>query len=247
MIYFICILSVHLFSSYKCVIQRKKSLKMSENHEIKTTKKQSKTQKQDFSLSSDVHLLDMSEIHFDDDNANMGTEKGDRIVEKSLKKLGFGRSVLLDKDNKVIAGNHVLKGSAKQGFNKKIITVDVDGDTIVAVRRTDLTLDSAKGRQMAIVDNHSAVVGIDLSQEVMLRQAEEHDFSLDDFEIVPIEIMDDYSEKNKEVDVDDFDDNCTITLNYTMEEYDKVKTALHGIAVTPEQAIWKLLNLDSYE
>lgn len=213
---------------------------MSENHEIKTTKKQSKTQKQDSSLSSGVHLLDMSEIYFDDDNANMGTEKGDRIVEKSLKKLGFGRSVLLDKDNRVIAGNHVLKGSAKAGLNQKIITVDVDGDTIVAVRRTDLTLDSAKGRQMAIVDNHSAVVGIDLSREVMLRQAEEHDFSLDEFEIIETH---DYSDKNVEVNTEDFDEKCVIKLSYSIEEYDLVKTKLHEIAQTPEQAVWNLLKL----
>ena len=52
-----------------------------------------------------------------------------------------------------------------------------------------------------------------------------------------------FSDKNKEINVDTFDDKCTIVLTYTMEEHEKVKTALHKIAETPEQAIWELLNL----
>ena len=34
-----------------------------------------------------------------------------------------------------------------------------------------------------------------------------------------------------------------ITLEYTLEEFTKVKQELSKIASTPEQAIWKLLNL----
>ena len=220
---------------------------MNENTEKTVKKKQSKTPKDDFSISESVHLIDMSEIYFDDDNANMGTEKGDRVLEKSLRKLGFGRSVLLDKDNRVIAGNHVLQKSTELGLNQKIVTVDVDGDTIVAVRRTDMSIDSKEGRQMAIADNHTSVIGIDLSQEVMMRQSDEYDFSLEEFEIYPIDEQVDFSEKNKEIDTDEFSNKCSIILTYTMQEYEQVKTALYKIAETPEQAVWKLLNLDRHE
>ncbi len=51
----------------------------------------------------------------------------------------------------------------------------------------------------------------------------------------------DYSEKNKEIDVDDFEDKSTLKLDYTLEEYHAVKTGLNSIAQTPEQAVWKLL------
>lgn len=53
----------------------------------------------------------------------------------------------------------------------------------------------------------------------------------------------DYSGHNKEIDPDEFEDKCALVLNYTLEEYEQVKTALHKIAATPEQAIWELLKL----
>jgi hypothetical protein len=52
----------------------------------------------------------------------------------------------------------------------------------------------------------------------------------------------DYSDKNKEIDVDDLDGIMTIKLNYTEDEYWEVKEKLLKIAQTPEQAVWKLLD-----
>ena len=54
----------------------------------------------------------------------------------------------------------------------------------------------------------------------------------------------DYSEKNKEIDVDDFEDKICIKLEYTSDDYQLVKNALLKIAATPEQAVWKLLKID---
>ena len=54
----------------------------------------------------------------------------------------------------------------------------------------------------------------------------------------------DYSDKNKEIEVDDLDGIMTIKLNYTENEYWEVKEKLLKIAQTPEQAVWKLLGND---
>lgn len=51
----------------------------------------------------------------------------------------------------------------------------------------------------------------------------------------------DYSDKNEEIDIDGLDAQMSIKLNYTEEEYWKVKEQLSQIAATPEQAVWKLL------
>ena len=51
----------------------------------------------------------------------------------------------------------------------------------------------------------------------------------------------DYSEKNKEINIDDIEDSMVINLKYTEEEYLIVKEALSKIASTPEMAIWKLI------
>jgi hypothetical protein len=55
----------------------------------------------------------------------------------------------------------------------------------------------------------------------------------------------DYSGKNQEVDVDGFGDTMKLILEYTYDEYEQVKEALHRIAPTPEQAVFMLLNLES--
>lgn len=55
----------------------------------------------------------------------------------------------------------------------------------------------------------------------------------------------DYSEKNKEIDVNDYDDKMIIKLQYVEDEYHTVKEALLKIAATPEQAVYKLLGLEN--
>ena len=58
-----------------------------------------------------------------------------------------------------------------------------------------------------------------------------------------IPIGQDFSDKNKEVDTDAFADESTIKLVYTLSDYEKVRAALSKVAATPEQAVYKLLDL----
>ena len=53
----------------------------------------------------------------------------------------------------------------------------------------------------------------------------------------------DFSDKNKEIDTDGFADESIIKLTYSLEDCEKVREALSKVAATPEQAVWKLLNL----
>jgi len=61
---------------------------------------------------------------------------------------------------------------------------------------------------------------------------------------LPVNVDVDYSEKNKEIDIDALDKQMTIKLNYTSDEYWIVKEQLSKIASTAEQAVWKLLGND---
>ena len=47
----------------------------------------------------------MTTIKPDQHNANKGTERGKELLDQSIKELGAGRSILVDKDGHVIAGN----------------------------------------------------------------------------------------------------------------------------------------------
>ena len=47
----------------------------------------------------------ISDLIYDDKNFNKGSEYGNSLIEKSLRKFGAGRSILIDKNNRIIAGN----------------------------------------------------------------------------------------------------------------------------------------------
>jgi hypothetical protein len=51
----------------------------------------------------------------------------------------------------------------------------------------------------------------------------------------------DYSNKNKDIDVDDFADEMVLKLNYTSEEYFAVKEELSNRGITAEAALYKYL------
>lgn len=99
--------------------------------------------------------MDISDLKFDDKNFNKHTQKGMGLLEKSLQQFGAGRSILIDKDNNIIAGNGIIEAAGNIGLEDLQI-VETDGTKIVAVKRTDITLDSAQGRQMALADNATA-------------------------------------------------------------------------------------------
>ena len=55
-------------------------------------------------------LIDIKKLVPDDHNFNKGTEQGRELVKQSFEKYGAGRSVLLDKDDRLIAGNKATAG-----------------------------------------------------------------------------------------------------------------------------------------
>jgi hypothetical protein len=100
----------------------------------------------------------------DDLNANKGTEYGQHLIESSLSKFGAGRSILLDKNNRIIAGNKTVENAGIIGL-EDVIIVETTGKQIVAVKRMDIDLDTAQGRELAIADNASAKANISWDHE----------------------------------------------------------------------------------
>ena len=104
-------------------------------------------------------IIDIEELRQDEHNFNKGTEEGRELMQRSLTELGAGRSILLDKDNNIIAGNKTQEAAIKAGI-KKVRIIETTGDELVAVKRTDVDIDSAKGRELALVDNLSTQVNL---------------------------------------------------------------------------------------
>ena len=103
------------------------------------------------------------------------------MLERSFRECGAGRSVLIDKDNRLVGGNKAQKGFKAAG-KKKVIIVDSDAATLVAVRRKDVSLDSAEGRKMAYLDNLTTQVNLTWDEtELQAVQADVEGFDVADF------------------------------------------------------------------
>jgi len=111
-------------------------------------------------MAKHLYDLNLADIAPDNRNANKGTERGAGMLEHSLRTYGAGRSILLDKNNRVIAGNKTLEQAAQIGLDD-VMVVDSDGTKLVAVRRTDVDLDTPAGRELAIADNRTSEVGLE--------------------------------------------------------------------------------------
>lgn len=104
-----------------------------------------------------------SDLIHDDKNFNKGTDAGAELIKKSFNKFGAGRSILIDKNNRIIAGNKSVEYSELDDVQ----IVESDGSKLIAVKRTDIDLDSPQGREMALADNASAKANIVFDAELV--------------------------------------------------------------------------------
>lgn len=120
-------------------------------------------ERKDIEKMEDIRIEDLK---MDGTNANKGTDEGRELLGKSLEELGLGRSILVDKDNNVIAGNKTLEAALKLGI-KDIVIVETQGDKMVAVKRTDIDLNTEKGRDLAIADNAIGEKNLEWDEEAL--------------------------------------------------------------------------------
>ena len=104
-------------------------------------------------------MATIEDLKFDNKNFNKHTERGMGLLEKSLREFGAGRSILVDKDNNIIAGNGIVEAAANAGITKTKV-IETDGTELVVVKRNDMELDSDRGREMAMADNATAAADL---------------------------------------------------------------------------------------
>jgi hypothetical protein len=108
----------------------------------------------------DAPLLMASDLVQDATNANSGTHRGRALVETSVRKYGFGRSVLVDKHGRLIAGNKTAEAATAVG-QTRLRVVQTTGDELVVVQRTDLDLhEDAEAKELAVADNRASELGL---------------------------------------------------------------------------------------
>ena len=149
-------------------------------------------------------IINIEELVQDEHNFNKGTDEGGKLMERSFKEMGAGRSVLIDKNGKIIAGNKSQKAAIAAGI-KRVRVIETTGDELIAVKRTDVELESEQGRKMALLDNLTTQVNLAWDEtELQTITGEIEGFDVGDFgvdmdalkEIAMIEAYDGTEDEN---------------------------------------------------
>ena len=109
----------------------------------------------------------LKDLQPDPKNANRGTERGGAMLEESLRNYGAGRSLLVDKNGVVIAGNKTLEAAVSVGLDD-VVVVPTDGTKLVVVQRTDLDLSAdPRAKALGVADNRVAQIGLEWDANVL--------------------------------------------------------------------------------
>lgn len=133
-------------------------------------------------LIRNIKRINISDLIFDDRNANQGTGLGKEVIQSSISKYGIGRGGLVDKNLKVIAGNHVAAEIKEQGY-EDVIVVPTNGKTLVLTQRLDVDKDSKIGHGLAIADNRSTQANLNFDVDLIKDLDAEFDLELADLAI----------------------------------------------------------------
>ena len=113
-----------------------------------------------------VRIIPIAQLILDEKNANKGTERGRELLGKSLRTYGAGRSLVVDRNNRVIAGNKTLEAARSAGFESIAV---IETDDIIAkclMGRLHLKEDK-KARELAIVHNRVGEVDLEWNPEAL--------------------------------------------------------------------------------
>ena len=136
------------------------------------------------------------EIKFDSRNYRKHSEQNKKVIKKSLQELGAGRSVVIDADDTLVAGNGVYEQAQK--LKMPVRVVETDGSELVVVKRTDIHTDDEKRRKLALADNAAG----DLSEwnDDLLRA----DWAQDALAEFGVELPDDNTEEEAQRRLEEF-------------------------------------------
>ena len=115
----------------------------------------------------------IKDLKSDHKNARKRTDRSASLIAESLKQYGAARSIVIDEDGRILAGNGTVEGAKKAGITNVRI-IEAEGDELIAVKRTGLSEDEKVG--LALADNRSSDLS-DWDNEMLKQLSEEHDIS----------------------------------------------------------------------
>ena len=97
--------------------------------------------------------MELKDLKQDKRNYRKHNDKNISLIRKSVDEAGLGRSIVIDKNNEIIAGNGLVSAISK---NTPIKVIETTGDELVVVKRTDLDTNDDKRKKLAVMDNSTS-------------------------------------------------------------------------------------------
>ncbi len=111
-------------------------------------------------------LSTLADLQLDPQNANRGTSRGRTLLGESLRAHGAGRSIVVDREGRVIAGNKTVEQARQLGLSMRVVTTM--GEELVVVHRTDLDLATdPRARRLALADNRVAELDLEWDPDML--------------------------------------------------------------------------------
>lgn len=98
-------------------------------------------------------LVELGALVADPQNARTHSERNLEAVAGSLQRVGAARSIVIDEDGVILAGNATATAAAMVGMHQ-VRVIDASGDELIAVRRSGLTAEQKVA--LALADNRTA-------------------------------------------------------------------------------------------
>jgi len=120
-----------------------------------------------------IALASISDLKSDHKNARRRTDRSSDLIKESLQRYGAARSIVIDEENRILAGNGTIDGAKAAGI-RRVRIIESEGNEIIAVKRTGLSEEDKVG--LALADNRTADLS-EWDQEMLHQLSEEHDIS----------------------------------------------------------------------
>jgi DNA modification methylase len=118
-------------------------------------------------------MTSIKDLKSDHKNARKRTDRSAKLIAESLQRYGAARSIVIDEENRILAGNGTIEGAKAAGI-KNVRVIETDGTEIIAVKRTGLTEDEKIG--LALADNRTSDLS-DWDKDMLQQLSEEHDIA----------------------------------------------------------------------
>jgi len=118
-------------------------------------------------------MTSIKDLKSDHKNARKRTDRSAKLIAESLQRFGAARSIVIDEENRILAGNGTIEGAKAAGI-KNVRVIETDGTEIIAVKRTGLSEDEKIG--LALADNRTSDLS-DWDKDMLQQLSEEHDIA----------------------------------------------------------------------